>query len=243
MKTAIDPKATAINILTANLTDNDVFDRSAHQFANYAREQVMVTSTRQSPAKHKQSATKGAVKKTVTKKVTPKAELIVKVKPISSTKLISHLEDGVNLQFQMLAIKLLSQFDMSPETAKANSYGSQHFRSHNLLAKNGASKQGKHQSLQRVLLDRYISYRVGDFAFKFTCLLLDDRDPHGVRFQVEGDPKFFKKASFKTPKELRPYLNADDNMGAAHGGQEFTSFEKAADFFEKLIAKVAPRIH
>lgn len=243
MKTTIDTKEIAMNILSANLTDNHVIEHSAPQISNFAREQDMVTRTRQLPAKHKQSTPKVAVKKTVANKAHQKTEQIVKVAPISSTKLITHLEDGLNLQFQMLAIKLLSQFDLSPETAKSNSYGTKRFASHNLLSKNGGSKKGDHQKKNRVLLDRYISYRVGDFAFKFTCLLLDDRDPNGVRFQVEGNPKFFKKNTFKTPKELRPYLNEDDNMGAAHGGQEFTSFAKAADFFEKLIAKVAPRIH
>jgi hypothetical protein len=243
MKTTLNPKEIALKILTANLTDNNVIEHSADQISNFAQGQAMVTRTRQSPVKHKQSTPKVAVKKAVVKKVAPKTEQIVKVKPISTTKLISHLEIGIDLQLQQFAKKLLTQFDLSPETAKANSFGSEHFRSHNLLAKNGSSKQGKHQSLQRVLIDRYISYRVGDFAFKFTCLLLDDRDPSGVRFQVEGNPKYFKKSSFKTPKELRPYLIKDDNMGAAHGGQEFTSFEKAADFYEKLIAKVAPRLH
>ena len=243
MKTTTNPKEIAMKILSANLTDNHVIEQSAHQISNFAREQVMVTRTRHSPAKHKQATPKVAVKKTVAKKVAPKSEQIVKVKPISTTKLISHLEIGLDLQLQQFAKKLLAQFDLSAGTAKANSFGTKRFFSHNLLSKNGSSKQGKHQTLQRVLLDRYISYRVGDFAFKFTCLLLDDRDPSGVRFQVEGDPKYFKKTAFKTPKELRPYLIEEDQMGAAQGGQEFSSFEKAAVFYEKLIARVAPRIH
>jgi len=243
MKTTIDPKEIAMNILSANLTDNNVIEHSADQISNFAQEQAMVTRTRQSPVKHKQSTPKVAVKKTVAKKAPQQTEQLVKVAPISSTKLITHLEIGLDIQLQQFAKKLLAKFDLSPETAKANSVGCKYFFAHNLVSESGSSKKGDHQKKKRVLLDRYISYRVGDFAFKLTCLLLDDRDPSGVRFQVEGDPKYFKKTAFKTPNELRPYLIEEDPMGAAHGGQEFKSFDQAAAFFEKLIAKVAPRIH
>lgn len=165
------------------------------------------------------------------------------MKPVSSPALIKQLEIGLDIRLQAAAHKLLAKFDLAPDTAKANSRGTKNFRKHNLLSESGESKKGDHQKKKRVLLDRYISYRVGDHAFKLVCLLINDRDPMGVRFQVEGDPVYFKKDTFKTPEELRPYLTKDDNMGAAHGGREFKSFDLAAAYFEKLISKVAPRIH
>lgn len=176
-------------------------------------------------------------------------QLILNEKPQRSSpktrKAPSHpakvLENTLSEKLIAVANELLATFDLSKESAKRLSQGTTRFIAHELLSANGKPKIGAHQSKdKRVVLDRYISYRVGDYASKLVCLLLREDDPQGVRFQVEGSPEYLVN-DFKSPYELRPYLLDGEALRTSPGGEEFDTFEEAAERFKWLIGQIAPR--
>lgn len=157
-------------------------------------------------------------------------------------KPIKALEAKLCERLVEVAALLLEKYDLSTTTAKRLSAGTNHFQAHKLLSSraNGA-KTGAHQTKdKRVAFDRYISYRLGEYAYSLFCIQFDEDDPASLRFHVLGDPTHL--TNFKSIYELRPYLTSADPMGANKGGEEFTNFEEAIARFEWLMSKIAPRL-
>jgi hypothetical protein len=158
-------------------------------------------------------------------------------------KLIKVRESNLCEKLIEVAAGLLEKYDLSTDTAKKLSQGTKRFRAHKLLSSSkGGAKTGAHQTKdQRVAFDRYISYRLGDYAYSLFCIQFDENDSSTLRFHVLGDPVHL--TNFKSIYELRPYLTDADLMGANKGGEEFENFEQAVARYEWLISKVAPRLN
>lgn len=139
-----------------------------------------------------------------------------------------------------VAIDLLDRYDLSGETARRMSRGTKGFRSHKLLSSTKSGiKTGAHQTRdKRVAFDRYISYRLGDYSYALFCILFDENDLSSIRYHVLGDPVNLDK--FQSIYKLRPYLRPDEPMGATLGGEEFMTFEEAAERYKWLMSKIAP---
>lgn len=139
-----------------------------------------------------------------------------------------------------VATDLLDRYDLSGETARRMSRGTKGFRSHKLLSSTKSGiKTGAHQTRdKRVAFDRYISYRLGDYSYALFCILFDENDLSSIRYHVLGDPVNLDK--FQSIYKLRPYLRPDEPMGATLGGEEFMTFEEAAQRYKWLMSKIAP---
>lgn len=163
--------------------------------------------------------------------------------PPRRTRVANSLHKILELQLdeQLIAVQqeLAKNYDLSLDTAKRLSVGSSRFRAHEQLSSTGRSKTGDHQLKKRLKIDRYISYRIKDSACALACVQLGD-DGDQVRFQVMG-PKVYLDQNYKEPKQLRPYLGDDENLGAYEGGEEYARFEEAATRYKWLIEKVAPK--
>lgn len=132
-------------------------------------------------------------------------------------------------------------YDLTPEKAKALSVGVKKFKAHNQLSSTGRSKTGAHQTKEgRVLLDRYISYRVKDSTCALMCVHIVEND-RGLEFHVMG-PSALLKDDYKDFRALRPYLKDNEDLGSYEGGQIFHDFELAVDRYKWLISQVAPLI-
>lgn len=154
----------------------------------------------------------------------------------SPTKL---LEAECSKKLSDLAVSLASKHDLSVATAKKKSIGIKGFIPHQLTAKNGTAKLGGEQRTGAFLMDRYISYRVGDEAVALAAVLISDDPEESLRWQVLGPQRLSQ--DLVPSASLRPY--APDSISTLYsGGVEFTDFEPAAVLFEQLIAHLADRI-
>lgn len=151
------------------------------------------------------------------------------------------LEHQLDDRLVVIQKELEQIYDLSPEKAKELSVGVKNFKAHNQLSSTGRSKTGAHQTKEgRVLLDRYISYRVKDSTCALMCVHIVE-DGRGLEFHVMG-PSALLKDDYKNFRTLRPYLKDDEDLGSYEGGQIFDNFELAADRYKWLISQVAPLI-
>ncbi len=153
---------------------------------------------------------------------------------------IKAMEQALCEKLLEVAEEMLEKYDLSEQTARELSRGTKRFIPHKLLSSsNQGIKTGAHQTKdKRVVFDRYISYRLGDYAYSLFCIMFDENDMNSVKFHVLGDPVHLDK--FKSINELRPYFQPGEAKGANKGGEEFTSFDEAAERYKWLMSKIAP---
>lgn len=133
-------------------------------------------------------------------------------------------------------LNLAKEFDLSPETARAKSYGSKGFRTHKLTNKEGLAKRGGLLAGEQSQLDRYVSYRVADANLALCAWLSLDATLDQIRFQVFGSKSDFKKP--QSWHELRP--NVTVKMLEIFG-EEYSDVERAKAKFKTLIERYADR--
>src|SRR5260370_6533487 len=75
---------------------------------------------------------------------------------------LKEFEHDISAQLAAVGKEMAEKYDLSEETAKANSVGVKGFRSHKLLDAKGYAKLGGHQRDGTVAVHRYISYRRGN---------------------------------------------------------------------------------
>ena len=79
---------------------------------------------------------------------------------------------------------MAEKYDLSEETAKANSVGVKGFKAHKLLDAKGYAKLGGMQRDGSVAVDRYISYRRGKDIVSLSVFLLKDQPIEAHEFHV-----------------------------------------------------------
>lgn len=138
-----------------------------------------------------------------------------------------------------LSLKLLSQYDLSKETATAKSAGTERFIAHGLTDKNGKPKVGGAQKSGRVVFDRYLSYRLKSQIYAILAILVEGDDPRGVMYHVVGPTSILTNA--RPISEIRQYLGKGEMIGLTDYAEEFDNFEEAADRFLFLMEQIAPK--
>jgi len=102
-------------------------------------------------------------------------------KPRTEVKEFEHEMSG---QLAAIGKEMAARYDLSEETAKANSAGVKGFKAHKLLDAKGYAKLGGMQRDGSVAVDRYISYRRGKDIVSLSVFLLKDQPIEAHEFHL-----------------------------------------------------------
>jgi hypothetical protein len=153
-------------------------------------------------------------------------------KPRSELKEFEHEMSG---QLAAVGKEMAEKYDLSEETAKANSVDVKGFRSHKLLDAKGFAKLGGHQRDGTVAVDRYISYRRGNGIVTLGVWLLKDAPIEDHEFHVSAPADMIEGG--KAFVEVRPGISEKDAHETRHI-RAFKDLPSAAAAFDAALAKI-----
>jgi hypothetical protein len=148
---------------------------------------------------------------------------------------VKEFEHDMSEQLAAVGKELAAKYDLSEETAKANSVGVKGFKAHRLLDAKGFAKLGGMQRDGSVAVDRYISYRRGKDIVALSVFLLKDQPIEEHEFHVIA-PKALL-AGGKPVAEIRPTATEMQKQSADFG-LAFKDLPTAAATFEAALAKI-----
>ena len=154
-------------------------------------------------------------------------------KPRSEVKEFEHT---VSEQLAEVGKDVAGKYDLSEETAKANSVGVKGFKAHRLLDSKGYAKLGGMQRDGSVAIERYISYRRGDSTVYLGVFLLKDAPAEDHEFHVIAPQAILDGG--KPIADIRPTAT-DKQKQPADSGLAFKDLPSAAAAFDAALAKVA----
>jgi hypothetical protein len=160
------------------------------------------------------------------------------LKPRKATKSRSELkefEHEMSGQLAAVGKEMAEKYDLSEETAKANSVDVKGFRSHKLLDAKGFAKLGGHQRDGTVAVDRYISYRRGKGIVTLGVWLLKDAPIEDHEFHVSAPADMIEGG--KAFAEVRPGISEKDAHETRHI-RAFKDLPSAAAAFDAALAKI-----
>jgi hypothetical protein len=153
-------------------------------------------------------------------------------KPRTELKEFEHEMSG---QLAEIGKAMAEKYDLSEETAKANSVGVKGFKAHRLLDAKGYAKLGGMQRDGSVAIDRYISYRRGKDIVSLSVFLLKDQPIEAHEFHVTA-PRALLDGG-KPVAEIRPTAT-DAQKQSADSGLAFKDLASAAMAFDLVLAKI-----
>jgi hypothetical protein len=156
-------------------------------------------------------------------------------KPRTEVKEFEHEMSG---QLAAVGKEMAGKYDLSEETAKANSAGVKGFKAHRLLDAKGYAKLGGMQRDGSVAIDRYISYRRGKDIVSLSVFLLKEQPVEAHEFHVIA-PKALLDGG-KPVAEIRPTATEAQKQ-SADSGLAFKDLASAAAAFEASLAKLTAR--
>jgi hypothetical protein len=148
---------------------------------------------------------------------------------------LKEFEHDVSGQLAAIGKQMAEKYDLSEETAKANSVGVKGFRSHKLLDAKGYAKLGGHQRDGTVAVDRYISYRRGNGIVTLGVWLLKDAPIEAHEFHVSAPAEMIEGG--QTFSEVRPGISDKDLQEPRHI-RAFKDLPSAAAAFDAALAKI-----
>src|SRR3981189_434368 len=153
-------------------------------------------------------------------------------KPRTEVKEFEHEMSG---QLAAVGKEMAEKYDLSEETAKANSGGVKGFKAHKLLDAKGYAKLGGMQRDGSVAVDRYISYRRGKDIVSLSVFLLKDQPIEAHEFHVIAPKALLDGA--KPVAEIRPTATVAQKQ-SADSGLAFKDLPSAAAAFDSALAKL-----
>ena len=153
-------------------------------------------------------------------------------KPRTELKEFEHEMSG---QLATVGKEMAGKYDLSEETAKANSVGVKGFKAHKLLDAKGYAKLGGMRRDGSVAIDRYISYRRGKDIVSLSVFLLKDQPIDAHEFHVIAPTALLDGA--RPVAEIRPTATEAQKQ-SADSGLTFTDLPSAAAAFDAALAKV-----
>jgi hypothetical protein len=148
---------------------------------------------------------------------------------------VKEFEHDMSAQLAAVGKEMADKYDLSEDTAKANSAGVKGFRSHKLLDAKGLAKLGGHQRDGTVAVDRYISYRRGNDIVMLGVWLLKDAPIEDHEFHVSGPAAMIDGG--KSFAEVRPGISDKDLKETRHI-RAFKDLPSAAAAFDAALAKI-----
>ncbi|HET6839962.1 MAG TPA: hypothetical protein VFH41_09515 [Bradyrhizobium sp.] len=149
---------------------------------------------------------------------------------------LKEFEHEMSAQLASIGKEMAGKYDLSEETAKANSAGVKGFKAHRLLDANGYAKLGGMQRDGSVAIDRYISYRRGTAIVSLSVFLLKDQPIEAHEFHVIA-PKALLDGG-RPVAEIRPTATQSQKQ-SADSGLAFKDLPSAAAAFDAALAKIA----
>jgi hypothetical protein len=171
-------------------------------------------------------------------KCTAEIEKRQAAKPGKATKPRTELkefEHEVSGQLAAVGKEMAEKYDLSEETAKANSVGVKGFKAHKLLDAKGYAKLGGMQRDGSVAVDRYISYRRGKDIVSLSVFLLKDQPIESHEFHVIAPQALLDGG--KPVAEIRPTATEAQKQ-SADSGLAFKDLPSAAAAFDAALAKI-----
>src|SRR6202048_4264039 len=153
-------------------------------------------------------------------------------KPRTELKEFEHDMSG---QLATIGKQMAEKYDLSEETAKANSAGVKGFKAHKLLDAKGYAKLGGMQRDGSVAVDRYISYRRGKDIVSLSVFLLKTKPGKPHEFRVIAPKAMLEGA--KPVAEIRPTATEAQKQ-SADSGLAFKDLPSAAAAFDAALAKI-----
>src|SRR5882757_3259872 len=148
---------------------------------------------------------------------------------------LKEFEHDVSGQLAVVGKEMAEKYDLSEETAKANSAGVKGFKAHKLLDAKGFAKLGGMQRDGSVAVDRYISYRRGKDIVTLSVFLLKDQPIEEHEFHVIAPKALLDGA--KPVAEIRPTATEAQKQ-SADSGLAFKDLPSAAAAFDAALAKI-----
>jgi hypothetical protein len=148
---------------------------------------------------------------------------------------LKEFEHDISGQLAVIGKAMAEKYDLSEETAKANSTGVKGFKAHKLLDAKGYAKLGGMQRDGSVAVDRYISYRRGKDIVSLSVFLLKDQPVEAHEFHVIAPKALLEGA--KQISEIRPTATEAQKQ-SADGGLAFKDLPSAAAAFDAVLAKI-----
>jgi hypothetical protein len=149
---------------------------------------------------------------------------------------VKEFEHDMSEQLAAVGREMAGKYDLSEETAKANSAGVKGFKAHRLLDAKGFAKLGGHQRDGTVAIDRYISYRRGNDTVTLGVWLLKDAPIEDHEFHVSAPAEMIEDG--KTFSEVRPGITEKQLQETRHV-RVFKNLADAAAAFDAALAKLA----
>ena len=148
---------------------------------------------------------------------------------------VKEFEHEMSAQLATVGKEMAAKYDLSEETAKANSAGVKGFKAHKLLDAKGYAKLGGMQRDGSVAVDRYISYRRGKDIVSLSVFLLKDQPIEAHEFHLIA-PRTLLEGG-KPVAEIRPTAT-DAQKQSADSGQAFNNLPSAAAAFDAVLEKI-----
>ena len=148
---------------------------------------------------------------------------------------LKEFEHEMSAQLAAIGKEMAEKYDLSEETAQANSVGVKGFKAHRLLDAKGYAKLGGMQRDGSVALDRYISYRRGKDIVSLSVFLLKDQPIEAHEFHVIAPQALLEGG--KPVAEIRPTATPAQKQ-SADSGLAFKDLPSAAEAFDAALAKI-----
>jgi ribosomal protein L12E/L44/L45/RPP1/RPP2 len=153
-------------------------------------------------------------------------------KPRTEVKEFEHEMSG---QLAAVGKEMAGKYDLSEETAKANSVGVKGFKAHKLLDAKGFAKLGGMQRDGTVAVDRYVSYRRGNGIVTLGVWLLKDAPIENREFHVSAPADMIEGG--KAFSEIRPGI-PESSLQESRLIRSFKDLPSAAEAFDAALKKI-----
>lgn len=149
-------------------------------------------------------------------------------------------KEAAELLFK-LHTTLTKTLDLSAQTAERLSGDYRGFRSHSQPTSVDKVKTGGAQVSGKVAFLRYLSYRQRGEVYNISVLRLSASPDESVRYQVLGPPRLLDRSIPIT--ELRSFVSTSAKHELMPGGEEYATFDEAAERYAWMLERVAPRLN
>jgi hypothetical protein len=161
-------------------------------------------------------------------------------RPALSSENKNQATDAAEQLFKLHA-KLTQTLDLSAQTAERLSEGFRRFRAHRQPTGADNVKSGGAQVSGKVAFLRYLSYRLKDEVYNISVFCLSASPDESVRYQVLGPPRLLDRSIPIT--ELRSFVSTSAKHELMPGGEEYATFDEAAERYAWMLERVAPRLN
>jgi hypothetical protein len=167
------------------------------------------------------------------KKNEPSSSIRKRSTNLSETRL---LEKEVEAMLEVFAKELLSEFDLSVETAAAVSKKTKGFRTQKLLSAKNKAKTWGRRKRGEVVIGTYISYRLKDMRISLSFMLEKDLPIESGKWLISGPEHLIQDyVSFSSLISENSQITDKDSD---QGWISFNDFEKAKSDFRDLLIVV-----